>query len=710
MIINTTGNNNTAVGYASLGNNNASFNTALGANSLEQNTNGANNTALGNRAMQQNTIGNFNTAVGFDALISATSASSNTSVGYSSSIGTTTGSQNTALGYQANSQNTTGSNNTAIGYNAGVNSGALTNATAIGANAVVNSSNALVLGNNVNVGIGTSSPAYKLDVAGTARFTGTVQIGTYTLPNTDGAINYVLKTNGAGVVSWQPDNTAAGTVTGSGTAGYLPRWSSASALTNSVIYDNGTNVVVGVGQPAVTGGSSRTLTIGATNVYSTDDAALELVGGGASSLDTLGKIVFVATTPGPTYTTEAMMYGARGGDLVFLTRSSALVERMRILGNGNVGIGTSNPQAPLEVATDGSLLYGMRVSNQGSTVGPTIYMDGQTKDWTVTATNAASGAGPNKFVIRNYSDAQDILTLTPTGEMGIGVTAPNYKIQVYGTGTMGLQITNANTGAGYTDGAVMSIDNTSRFVLQNNEVGGVLIKDGSANSIWINSGTVGINTTSAPVYPLQVYNGWGHQALQVNSDGAVIGDVDGNSFGNYFRVDFEGSPRFMFMGANTGFDITSPTARVHVHGSSSSSSAFAMKVENSSNAVHFAVRDDGFMGMGPTATAPTSTLDISGSLSLSGQAVVSSVSTFTPTAFQTVIFVSVTGATINLPAANSCKGRIYYIKETAAFLNTTVQSGSNIDGSTSYVMGSTGVRQGVQVVSDGTTWWTISVF
>lgn len=44
----------------------------------------------------------------------------------------------------------------------------------------------------------------KLDVDGT------VTIGAYTLPNTDGTANQVLKTNGSGILSWQPDLTTGG--------------------------------------------------------------------------------------------------------------------------------------------------------------------------------------------------------------------------------------------------------------------------------------------------------------------------------------------------------------------------------------------------------------------------------------------------------------------------------------------------------------------
>ena len=72
-------------------------------------------------------------------------------------------------GFQSGQYNATGSNNTALGAGAGPASGsdALTNATALGANAQVTASNSLVLGNNANVGIGTTAPTSTLQVNGT---------------------------------------------------------------------------------------------------------------------------------------------------------------------------------------------------------------------------------------------------------------------------------------------------------------------------------------------------------------------------------------------------------------------------------------------------------------------------------------------------------------------------------------------------------------
>ena len=56
---------------------------------------------------------------------------------------------------------------------------------------------------NKRFAVGTTTPTEKLHVVGNGLFTGTLKIGAYTLPNTDGTANQMLRTNGSGVVSWQ---------------------------------------------------------------------------------------------------------------------------------------------------------------------------------------------------------------------------------------------------------------------------------------------------------------------------------------------------------------------------------------------------------------------------------------------------------------------------------------------------------------------------
>lgn len=71
---------------------------------------------------------------------------------------------------------------------------------------------------NGNVGIGLVSPAYKLDVVGDINITGSFRV------------------NGT------PIGTGGGGVSGSGTANYLSKWSSSTGITNSQIFDNGTQI------------------------------------------------------------------------------------------------------------------------------------------------------------------------------------------------------------------------------------------------------------------------------------------------------------------------------------------------------------------------------------------------------------------------------------------------------------------------------------
>ncbi|MGE0562071.1 MAG: tail fiber domain-containing protein [Flavobacteriales bacterium] len=139
-------------------------NTFVGDFSGNKTTSGNWNTALGYGALTDNITGTSNTALGRVAL-SYNTGSNNTATGTYSLFWGTTGSGNTATGAYAGQTNTTGSNNTYLGYNADATVNNLTNATAIGYNTQVSQSNSLILGNNANVGIGTSTPTTTFEVA-----------------------------------------------------------------------------------------------------------------------------------------------------------------------------------------------------------------------------------------------------------------------------------------------------------------------------------------------------------------------------------------------------------------------------------------------------------------------------------------------------------------------------------------------------------------
>jgi hypothetical protein len=115
-------------------------------------------------------IGNLNSFFGNSAGAMNTSGFFNTFFGWHAGANNTAGGGNVIIGGQAGLSNTVGNSNTYVGEGAD-GTAALTNATAIGANARVTRDNSLVLGDNVNVGIGTSSPNSKLQVAGTVEST-----------------------------------------------------------------------------------------------------------------------------------------------------------------------------------------------------------------------------------------------------------------------------------------------------------------------------------------------------------------------------------------------------------------------------------------------------------------------------------------------------------------------------------------------------------
>ncbi len=200
LAANTTGIDNTASGNQALYSNAGNDNTASGNQALYSNTTGINNTASGNQTLYSNTSGNDNTAsgtgvagaalfhnttgglnvaAGAAALFYNNSGSYNVADGPAALYTNTTGTANTGVGNlagkTADSSFLTGKNNTALGTGAAFSTGTLTNATAIGSNAEVAESNAMVLGSingvngqtaNTSVGIGTTTPQAKLDVAG----------------------------------------------------------------------------------------------------------------------------------------------------------------------------------------------------------------------------------------------------------------------------------------------------------------------------------------------------------------------------------------------------------------------------------------------------------------------------------------------------------------------------------------------------------------
>lgn len=172
----TSGDNNTAVGYNSLYNNTTgNSNTSLGSNSLFSNSRGYQNTAIGFDSLSSNTTGNVNTAIGTFALQNNTISTGNSAVGFMTLRSTTSGNFNTAIGLQSLLSNTTGQYNTGLGV-----AGLLFNTTG-----------------SYNIAIGSESGTYDISNFGVTNSNTSIFIGMQTRPNSDNQSNQIIIGHGA---------------------------------------------------------------------------------------------------------------------------------------------------------------------------------------------------------------------------------------------------------------------------------------------------------------------------------------------------------------------------------------------------------------------------------------------------------------------------------------------------------------------------------
>jgi len=281
-------------------------------------------------------------------------------------------------------------------------------------------------------------------------------------------------------------------------------------------------------------------------------------------------------------------------------------ERMRITKDGNVGIGTTAPEKKLHI-----------IGTSSDTAGAGLFAiegDAGNVSWVFRSTDT----GDNLAIDREYGGAgsyYNTLTLQrSTGNVGIGTTAPGYKLDVSGD----FRVKDGSSAIAfneYSDGATIWLDGSNGdfaggdyFNISAYGTTDLAFGYGASTKITMKSdGKLGIGTTS-PGANLQVYStsnrdvfisGYGTQAQNTwqaqhafftsAGQGVIVGKANvgndanrlhilyntsngdaqylGYDTSNNNKVKLNTNGNSYLNGGNVGIGTTSPTQKLHVAGS-----------------------------------------------------------------------------------------------------------------------------------------------
>jgi hypothetical protein len=452
---------------------------------------------------------------------------------------------------------------------------------------------------------------------------------TFTLPLADGSVGQVLQTNGAGALSWTVNASSGGmanpmttlgdliyasdssspatparlAIGGNGqclvTSGGLPVWgacsgsSAAAGATTQIQYNNAG--AFGANADFLWDNTNKTLSSLGTIAGAKISLALRNSNAGSSASnelrignDALANALSLLVN-GSQYTSAAnfaYIYNKQNAPLIFGTNN---IERLRIDGAGNVGIGTTTPNVALEIVGANSTNGLLRLHNTGSAVGDSNGIDFY----------HSSGAGTIQAYIKDEilsgwptklhfgtangaGGATTKMTIDNIGKVGIGTTSPLALLDVNGVGAVAFGAvatpsftfrTDLNTGMWNSGGDTINFSTNGTEKLRIDSAGNIGIgTTGPGAKLDIQGGSLRVyndSVTQSTIEFKRTSDNWWPGTIKTTYAGA-------SSYGSNLQFDLHPSDGvlatapvtrlYIQYSGNVGIGTTSPLALLDVNG------------------------------------------------------------------------------------------------------------------------------------------------